>query len=113
MSANGLAETVKRILACNLKLKHDEHYLFFTDTNSRWETDAQIQSRRAYLHAVYDAFLELTQEWPNARYDRYESTRQHGGEPRENIWRLAFGEKIYSWLDDANVLWKLRQGADV
>lgn len=95
-----LRELAARILKVNLGLSPGEKCLFFTDSNSKWETteEPDLLHRRRFLHRFYEAFTHLRSEYPNLLGDKYESTRRHGSEPRENVWRLALGDALYEEL---------------
>ena len=106
-----IAETIERVLEQNLALDTSESYLYFTDFPSVWEEDYEsFLSRRAFLHSFYEAFGGYCDRYPNRRNDKYESTGRHGSEPGENIWRLAFGDRIYEALDSKDLIWKLKVG---
>ena len=89
-------KVINGILNQNLEMKKSERYLFYTDSNSTWEENLQIMiKRREFLHSFYETFHEFIKDFPNALHDKYESTELHGAEPRVNIWKLAFGDKMY------------------
>lgn len=112
--AAALRKIIDGILEDNLRVRPDESVLFFTDTHSRWEENSEVMiERRNYLHLFYDAFRQRCETILDARHDKYTSTGRHGGEPRENIWRLAFGEEVYATLVDEDWLWQLREGAEL
>lgn len=103
-----LQDVARKVIDDSLGVSVDEPYLFCTDFNSRWEEHyGKLVVRRQFLHRLYEAFVADAQHRPLARHDKYESSTRHGGEPGENIWRLAFGESIYSRLVQHDLLWKL------
>jgi aminopeptidase len=109
-----LKDTARRVLAESLGVTAKERVLFFSDFNSPHEERyALLVERRRFLHEFYEAFSEVGGELCQIRYDKYESTGKHGGEPRENVWRLAFGESIYGKLLDHDLLWKLKGEVDL
>jgi hypothetical protein len=109
MDQSGLREVAYSVLGESLGLCEGEIYLFFTDFNSPWEERfQQMVERRRFLHALYEAFVDAGSEFPGGRHDKYQSTLRHGGEPGENVWRLAFGEKFYGRLLEHDLLWKLK-----
>ena len=107
----GVFEDVARtILNENLRMKGGEKCLFFTDFNSRWEEERfeQLVERRRFLHGLYEGFRSCVKDFPGCIHDKYESTKRHGSEPGENIWRLAFGESVYGELLKRDLIWKLK-----
>jgi aminopeptidase len=114
MSSEELTRVAKRVLGESLGVQKDENYLFCTDFNSPSEERfTQLVERRKFLHAVYEAFVEISSEFGNGKHDKYQSTTRHGGEPGENVWRLAFGETIYGKLLENDLLWKLKGEVDL
>ena len=104
-------KVIEGIFRDNLRIAKYERYLFFTDANSRWEENPdEMVERRKFLHAFYEAFTEFVDQFPNGVHDKYDSTKQHGGEPTENIWKLAIGCRSYSRLIDTDYFWKLKHG---
>jgi len=114
MTPAELLEVARRVLSESLAVQGGESYLFFTDFNSPWEERfSQMVERRKFLHALYEAFVEVSGGFGSARHDKYQSTTRHGGEPGENVWRLAFGETLYGRLLENDLLWKLKGEVDL
>jgi aminopeptidase len=114
MANINLKYTARRVLAESLGVTTKERLLFFSDfTSPHEERYALLVERRRFLHELYEAFSEVGGDLCQIRYDKYESTGKHGGEPRENVWRLAFGESIYGRLLDHDLLWKLKGEVDL
>ena len=114
MSSEELTGVAQRVLEESLGVQSGESFLFFTDFNSPWEERfAQMVERRRFLHALYEAFVEVSSEFGSGKHDKYQSTSRHGGEPGENVWRLAFGETIYGRLLENDLLWKLKGEVDL
>lgn len=114
MSAEELRDVARRVSEESLGVQEGEAYLFFTDFNSPWEERfGEMVQRRRFLHALYEAFVEATACYHSRKHDKYQSTTRHGGEPGENVWRLAFGESIYGRLLENDLLWKLKGEVDL
>jgi aminopeptidase len=114
MSSDELTRVAQRVLGESLGVKGGEGFSFFTDFNSPWEERfAQMVERRRFLHSLYEAFVEVSSGLGNGKHDKYQSTTRHGGEPGENVWRLAFGETIYGRLLENDLLWKLKGEVDL
>ncbi len=105
---------IGRILEQNLRMRADEKYLFFTDSNSRWEEnfDTMVE-RRKFLHSFYAAFDCWSEKYPNRLCDKYQSTERHGAEPGPNVWRLALGKESYAKMVRMDYFWRLKEGAEL
>lgn len=114
MSEESVFEKVaKKILTQNLQIRKGETYLFFTDFNSVFEERFdEMVARRRFLHRFFEGFSSLADEHPGGVSDKYESTGLHGSEPGENIWRLAFGDRVYNKLLREDYIWRLKGEVD-
>ena len=111
LDSKTLSDAVRTIVDVNLRILPDEEVLFFTDSNSSYEiaTEKKMIHRREFLHRFYAAFEALHESGLKVIGEKYESTHFHGYEPRETVWRRAFGDRFYSRLLSYDYVWKLKE----
>lgn len=101
-----LTESIRSIYATNLGVKRGEKVLVFTDRIANDEIlDFREQCRRERLRDVALLTAEIGKAFTQKTiYHEYTATGCHGAEPPEELWALAFGEKILIELRKAKLL---------
>ena len=109
-----LSSITRRILDENLRMQPGERGLFFTDSMSRVEEDHEspLACKRRFLHAFFESFVEAAVS-TQLEGDKYESTGLDGAEPRENIWKMAFGARIYDALLQEDLIWPVKEEVEI
>ena len=86
-------DKIKRLYEVNLNVKSDEDLLVFTD------------DEKDYLVNLLDEFVEVgNQVAKSVRSLVYPSTKTHGAEPPEQLWRLTFGDEAVEKLKEKGLL---------
>jgi leucyl aminopeptidase (aminopeptidase T) len=107
-----LVKAIKDLLEINLRVNKGERILVFCDLIREEELknldDREIKRRKELIDLSLKVF-ETAKEYGKAKYLQYEALNYHGYEPPKKLWRLAFGENIYSYLEKDNLLNKIIQ----
>jgi leucyl aminopeptidase (aminopeptidase T) len=101
-----IAKTIQAIYKINLGVKRNERVLVFTDRifplESIPETDC---CRRERLRDIALLTAEIGRTFTKKIfYHEYTATGSHGAEPPEELWEIAFGEKILNELRKSGLL---------
>lgn len=101
-----LTESIRAIYATNLGVKRGERVLVFTDRISEREIlEPRDLCRRERLRDIALLTAEIGKAFTRKIvYHEYPSTLSHGAEPPEELWRLAFGERMVKALREADLL---------
>lgn len=90
---NKRGNAIENIFRINLKVKKGERVLIFTD------------KERNILNKIAKNLIRTGRNFTDEiRYGTYLSTGSHGKEPPEDIWKEAFGEKIFKELKKKKLL---------
>lgn len=88
---NKRGHAIENIFRINLKVKKGERVLIFTD------------NERNVLNKIAKNLMRTGGNFTDEiRYGTYLSTGSHGKEPPEDIWKKAFGKKIFEELKKKN-----------
>jgi len=101
-----LTESIRAIYTTNLGVKRGERVLVFTDRISGREIlDARDQCRRERLRDIALLTAEVGKSFTKKIvFHEYPATMSHGAEPPEELWRIAFGERVVKALMNAGLL---------
>ncbi|HEY3346656.1 MAG TPA: aminopeptidase [Nitrospirota bacterium] len=99
-------EKLKGIFSANLGSRPGERTLVFTDTVRPDEVIGEVdRGRREGLVLVARAAAQAARELGlDVVYHEYEALTTHGSEPREELWRLAFGDAAVDEFKASGVL---------
>src|SRR5512143_2557775 len=108
---SNIVEAMKAIYRVNLCAVPGEKVLVFTDLVKDGETlDPVERSRREGLVGLARAAREAGASLGlDVLYEEFPALGSHGSEPRESLWRLAFGEKAVDALLEGGLLEPIRQ----
>lgn len=95
-----LTESISSIYRVNLAIKKDERVLVFTDRiNDSEVLDVNERCRRERLRDIAIFTAEVGNAFSKKIiFHEYPSTMSHGAEPPEDIWNLAFGQRVIGEL---------------
>ncbi|MBI4685131.1 MAG: aminopeptidase [Nitrospirae bacterium] len=101
-----ITQTIRNIFRINLNVKKSENVLIFTDRISIKEVLEEADScRRERLRDIALLFSEIGKGFcKNVFYHEYSATGNHGAEPPEELWGMAFGEKSLKTLKEERLL---------
>ena len=99
-------KAIRAIYNTNLGIKQDESVLVFTDRPSPAEILTDIERcRRERLRDIALLTSEIGKTFTKKILRmEYAATGNHGAEPPEDLWKIAFGEKTLGELKKANLL---------
>jgi aminopeptidase len=108
---SNVVEAMKAIYRVNLCAGPGEKVLVFTDLIKDGETlDPVERSRRQGLVGLARAAREAGASLGlDVLYEEFPALGSHGSEPRESLWRLAFGENAVDALLKGGLLGPIRQ----
>ncbi|WP_457600083.1 aminopeptidase [Hydrogenivirga sp.] len=90
------SDQIRNLYRVNLNLKSDDRLLVFTD------------DEKGYLTELIDEFVQIGKEFtPDVSHGVYRSTKTHGAEPPEELWRLTFGDEAVNELRERDLLDKV------
>lgn len=102
---NSLTGSISSIFKTNLAVKKDERILVFTDRIREGEVlDVKEQCRRERLRDIAILTAEIGKAFGKILFYEYLSTMNHGVEPPEELWTIAFGQKTSSELKRRGLL---------
>ncbi len=89
-------DQIRNLYRTNLNLSAEDSLLVFTD------------DEKEYLKELIGEFEEVGREFTHrVRSAVYPSTRTHGAEPPEGLWRLTFGDEAINELREKGLLNKI------
>jgi leucyl aminopeptidase (aminopeptidase T) len=89
-------EAIKKIFKINLKVKPAETVLVFTD------------NERNTMSRIMKKFIKTGENFTeNIKHKTYLSTGSHGKEPPQELWKEAFGERVFHKLKEKRLLNRL------
>ena len=99
-------KTLRNIFSVNLNVKKSESVLIFTDIPFDGEAvDDSDRCRRERLRDIAILTAETGRGFcKNIFYHEYPATGNHGAEPPQELWAIAFGEKTFKKLKTQNLL---------
>lgn len=94
-------EHIRRLYEVNMDLKEEEELLVITDTE------------KDYLVELMDEFVQVARSFTTrVRHYVYPSVGEHGVEPPEEVWKLAFGERAVEELRRAGIFERILRKED-
>ncbi len=89
-------EKIRNLYRVNMNLSEGESLLVLTD------------DEKDYLQELIEEFVEVGREFtPHVRHLIYPSTKTHGSEPPEEVWRLTFGDQAVDTLKERGFLHRI------
>ena len=101
-----ITSTLRDIFRINLGVKKDDRVLIFTDRPSEGEEmDESDKDRRLKLRSLSLFAAEIGKNiCKTILFHEYPATGNHGAEPPDELWELAFGRKTVDALRKQRVL---------
>lgn len=104
-----LTESILSIFRVNLGIKKDEKVLIFTDRIRDEEVlNTKEECRRERLRDIAILTSEVGKAFTKKIiFHEYPSTMSHGAEPPEDLWMIAFGQRVVRGLKKQGLLERL------
>lgn len=101
-----ITRAIRNIFRVNLNVKKSESVFVFTDRPFEGEIIEEADScRRERLRDIAILTAETGRGFcKNIFYHEYPATGNHGAEPPQELWAIAFGEKTFRKLKTQNLL---------
>ncbi|MFQ5900605.1 MAG: aminopeptidase [Thermodesulfobacteriota bacterium] len=101
-------KTIRNIYIVNLAVRKKERVLVFSDSlTSEEEMDKRDRERRTDLPELAGRIAKTGEDLCDVTFFTYPSLGGHGIEPPEDLWRIAFGERIYRNLQKRGLMQRL------
>lgn len=105
---DSLSQAIRNIYTINLGVKREEDVLVFCDYPAKEEEiEDNERERRKRLLFLTERVADIGRGFCNVRFLTYPSLGCHGIEPPEEVWKVAFGERIYGGLVSRGLLPKI------
>lgn len=101
-----ITRAIRNIFRVNLNIKKSERVFVFTDRPFEGESiEDRDKCRRERLRDIAILTAETGRGFcKNIFYHEYPATGNHGAEPPQELWAIAFGEKTFRKLETQNLL---------